>query len=413
MHINIVAGWLARGLVIFLAFINTRLLIESVGIEGLAVHSIITSLIPWITLLNLGLPTSIQHAISISRGRDGGYDTLIDHSFGTMIVMGFVLLPVTGFFAYLIHYFLLTKYPFVAFGTVLGTCVLIHLIGVCQLLTQVMYAEHEAFWPNIYPAFAPVWTSGVLLIAVFYKIENFNFIMLAIAASNMIMPMHAARRMRIFSKAKFNFQVMQKQIINSRNHFIFAIMAASTLSIDYAVMSRTLTHLDIVEYNLVSRLFLSLMVVHSVVLATSWTPISDLMNAGKKSEARTLLEKVLWFGILIATVAGFLIILLINPLSNLLTGGTVNSIPIDLCIAFYIYIVLRIWTDTFTMAIQGYGMVSDINRFLPIQAFISILCQYYLGHKFGATGIVYGLILSFLLTAAWIIPKKFYSITRL
>jgi hypothetical protein len=411
MNSNIIAGWAARGIVVLFAFANTRLLIDAVGTEGLAAYSIIISLTPWLALLNLGLPITIQNAIAISRGNEADYIKIRDHSFGTMIVQALLLLPITLLFAYFTHGILLVNYPFVSLGAVIGTHLFIYVTCICQLLAQVMYAEHDAFWPNIYPAFAPIWTTITLATARHFEVEQFNLIILVVAASNILMPLHAARRLKIFSRVKFNLQIIWEQLASSKHQMLFATMAAATLSVDYVVMSRILSAAEIVEYNLASRLFLTLMVVHGVVLATNWTPMADLMHAAKKNDARRHLGKILKQGLLIATGSGVLIVAAIDPMAQLLTGGVVNAIPLELCLAFFVYILLRVWTDTFAMAIQGYGMVYEINKFIPLQALISATCQYFLGLKFGATGIVLGLIASFLLTAAWIIPRKFYSIT--
>ncbi|WP_162788057.1 hypothetical protein [Chromobacterium haemolyticum] len=101
----------------------------------------------------------------------------------------------------------------------------------------------------------------------------------------------------------------------------------------------------------------------------------------------------------------------INPIVKVLTGGKVPMIPLSLSIAFWGYLLIRIWTDTYAMALQGYGMVSEINKYIPFQAVISVASQFFLGARYGATGIVYGIILSFILTVGWIVPRKFYSIT--
>lgn len=410
MNGNIIAGWAARGTVILLAFVNTRLLIDAVGTEGLAAYSIIISLTPWLALLNLGLPITIQNAISISRGNDGDCITIRDHSFGTMIVQALLLFPITLLFACFAHRFLLVDYLFVSLDAVIGTYLFIYFTCICQLLAQVMYAERDAFWPNIYPVFAPFWTTITLAIALYLEIKQFNIIILVVAASNILMPLHAAHKLEVFSRAKFNFKIIREQLASSKHQMLFATMAAATLSVDYAVMSRILSAEEIVEYNLASRLFLTLTVVHGVVLATNWTPMADLMHAAKQDDARQHLEKILRQGLLIATGLGVMIVAAIDPLAQLLTGGVINEIPLGLCFAFFAYMLVRVWTDTFAMAIQGYGMVHEINKFIPIQALISATCQYVLGLKFGATGIVLGLIVSFLLTAAWMIPRKFYSI---
>lgn len=403
-------GWAARSIVVLLAFANIRLLIDAVGTEGVAAYSIIFSLAPWLALLNLGLPITIQNAISVSRGNQGDYITIRNHSFGTMFVQALLLLPIALLFGYFAHLFLLGNYPFVSLGAVIGTCLFIYVTSICQLLVQVMYAEHDAFWPNVYPVFAPVWTTIALATALHFEVERFNFIILVVAVSNILMPLHAAHRLKIFSRARFDLKIMREQLARSKHQMLFAIMAAATLSVDYAVMSRILSAEEIVEYNLTSRVFATLMFLHGVLLATNWTPMADLMHAARNSDARRHLEKTLKQGLFIATGSGMLIVVAIDPLAQLLTGGVISKIPLELCFAFFVYVLLRVWTDTFAMAMQGLGMVKEINKFIPLQALISATCQYFLGLQFGTTGVVLGLIVSFLLTATWIIPRKFYSI---
>jgi len=408
MNRNIVAGWVARGTVILLSFINTRLLIDAVGADGLAAYTIIISIAPWLALLNLGLPITIQNSISQSRGSESNYILVRDHSYGTMIVLALLLLPVCLLFALLTHKFLLSNYQFVSIEAVMATHFFIYIVGVSQLLVQIMHAEHESFLPNIYPAFAPIGTTVTLALARHYELGEFNTIIIIVAISNLIMPIHAAYSKKIFSKARFDLKISLNQIASSKHQMIFATLAAATLAVDYVVMSRILSSVEVVEYNLASRFFMTLIVVHGVILATNWTPIADLMHSGRKAEARKRLALVQRQGLLIVFFAGLLFLAFIDPVVQLLTGGVITSIPMGLCISFWIYVLLRVWTDTFAMAIQGYGMVSEINKFLPIQALISVISQYLLGLNFGATGIVVGLILSFALTAAWIVPSKFY-----
>jgi O-antigen/teichoic acid export membrane protein len=409
---NIIAGWGARTVVLLLAFVNTRLLIDCVGTEGLAAYSIVISLTPWLALMNLGLPVTVQNAISRLRGRNTDYILMRDQAFGTMLLVGVALSPISILIGWVTHRLLLTNYQFVSASTVMAVYLLIFIMGICQLLIQVMYAEHDALWPNIYPAFAPIWTTAILLIARYYKFDNFNLLLLLIGISNLLIPLHAAKRLEILRRLKFNFHAAAKQVIESKNQFYFATLATATLSVDYITMSRTLATQEIVNYNLTSRLFMTLMVIHGVLLATNWTPISDLIHASKKEEAKKKLNKVLKQGLTIGAGGGFIILATMDPIANLLTNGEIYNIPFVLGLTFWTYTMLRIWTDTYAMALQSCGMVSEINKFIPLQAFISAISQYLLGTEFGAPGIVSGLMLSFILTASWIIPRNFYKITK-
>lgn len=412
MNKSILAGWVARLMVLLLSLVNTKLIFDCVGTDGLAAYSIIISLTPWMTLMNLGLPITVQNSISRLRGVNSDYITMRDHSFGTMLVVAIALSPIPLFTGWMVHKYLLNNYLFVSEIAVMVVYFLIFILGICQLMTQVMYAEHEALWPNIYPAFAPAWTAMVLIIYRNYSDYDLNALLLLIGLSNLLMPIHAARRLKIFSRIKFSLDALAQQLLDSKDQFLFAVMATITLSVDYIVMSRILIAQDIVYYNLIGRLFMALMVVHGVLLSTYWTPVADLIHAGKNKEAKEKVRNILAQGLMLGAIGGLIIVTGMDFMAKILTNGKIEETPLSLSLAFWVYLIIRIWTDTYAMAVQSSGSVSNINKFIPFQASISVLGQYLLGPPMGALGIVVGLILSFVLTASWIIPRDFYRITR-
>ncbi|WP_162788056.1 hypothetical protein [Chromobacterium haemolyticum] len=282
MSRNVIVGWASRGLVLLLSLVNTRLLIDNMGAEGVAAYSIIISLTPWLALLNLGLPLTIQNTISHLRGANKDYQTVRNQAYGTMFFIGLAILPLVVVMGWLSHHFLLAKYPFASLESVVAVFLFIYIAGVCQLLTQVMYAEHETFWPNIYPVLAPIWTTCALFCAKYFSFVDFNILILVLALSNVVAPIHAAKRLQIFKRLQFNIRIAKQQIRSSKHQLLFATLSAATLSADYLVMSRTLAALDIVHYNLTSRLFMAVLVIHGVLLATNWTPIADMLHSAKK-----------------------------------------------------------------------------------------------------------------------------------
>ena len=178
-------------------------------------------------------------------------------------------------------------------------------------------------------------------------------------------------------------------------------------------MSQNLSAEDIVEYNLTSRIFGIVLLINNVIIATNWTPMSDLLHGLKMNQAKLRLDKILKQGLLLGGLVGLFIIIFMNPLITIWTGGKVSSIPLILGISLWLYALIRIWTDTFSMALLGYGMAGKINIFIVVQAFISIVLQIFLGRNFGSSGVVLGQIISFLLTVSWILPKIFYKIVRI
>ena len=412
MNKIVIVGWGARLTVLLLAFVNTRLLIDCVGTEGYAAYSIIISLTPWLVLMNLGIPITIQNSISYSRGQNRDYTEMRDQSFGAVLVVALTLSPVSMLMGWLTHRYLLINYPFTTSGAVAVAFWLIFIMGISQLFMQVMYAEHDALWPNLYPVFAPAWTAAILLIFKYFEFSDFNLLLLFVGLSNILMPIHAAWRLKLIDRCRFSYSSLKNIIFSSKDQLVFSILASVTLSIDYIIMSRILDAQSIVAYNLASRLYLTLVTVHTVLIVTNWTPVADLIHASQKNEARRLVEKIILQGLIIGGVGGFIIFFGMDFFVEILAGGRVDYIPLQLSFAFWLYAIIRICTDTYAMAVQGAGFVSKINKFIPIQALTSAFFQVLLGMQYGATGIVCGLVLSFILTAGWIIPRKFYKIVK-
>jgi len=79
-----------------------------------------------------------------------------------------------------------------------------------------------------------------------------------------------------------------------------------------------------------------------------------------------------------------------------------------LIIIFGFYYLIRIWTDTYAMVLQSVSILKPFWILVPIQALISLFGQIYFVRMYRLNGILYGLILSFLLTVSWGLP--YYAI---
>lgn len=407
-----IIGWLSRLGVIIFAFANTRLLIEALGIDGMASYTIIMSITPWIGLLNLGLPITMQNEVSRLRSQGLDIDTFQQHAIGTMLLTGLLFLPMPLTIGWAIYSILLVGYEQFSLSIIMIAVLLIYVSAIFQLLPQLMYANNKAIWPNLYPLLSAIWTFLVLTITLIFEVTNVGVIMIVVMMSNILMPFHATLRTRLFKNIKVDLRVSFQQILVSKNILLFTAIATSVLSVDYMIMSRILNSAEIVKYAVTSKLFLIILTFHGVLIAVNWTPVSDSINTRRMKDARAQIFAILKFGISIAVACGVLIIIFKDPIFNILTGGEVANISNFFIVSFLFYTLARIWTDTFTFALQGCGKVNLINIFLPIQAIVSCGGQYYLGGAFGATGILWGMILSFLLTATWIVPYHFFRITR-
>lgn len=407
MNINVMVGWAARAVALALSFVNTRLLIDCIGKEGLASYSIIFSLALWLALLNFGLPIVVQNSISRLRGMRLEHETMLDHAYGSTLVITVCMIPAVILVGIFVKLFLLASYPFVSMMATIGLCIFIFLAGQGQILIQIMYAEHRAFWPNVYPALVAGCISVTLLIVGYLQIGDINVVLLMVGLAYLLVPLHATFVLKVFKRAKINISSTLKKIKEARSQWLFAILSCCTLALDYIIMSRILQPSEIVEYNLANRLFGVILVMHSVLLATSWTSVGDLMHRDEKDQVKKRVKFILVQGLMIGVVLGFVILISMDWLVVLWTKDQVSHISIGLGVALWVYVIMRIWSDTFAMVLLAFDKANVLNRFIPLQAIISATAGVVLGSYFGATGVVAGLTLSFVLTSAWILPYKY------
>ena len=82
--------------------------------------------------------------------------------------------------------------------------------------------------------------------------------------------------------------------------------------------------------------------------------------------------------------------------------------PISLLIFFGVYVCMRVWTDTYTTALQASNRMKVFLLQTPIQAVISIIVMLLLA-RFDLIGIMIALILSYILVPCWVVPWYHYK----
>jgi len=409
------AGWFARAIIISCTFVNTRLLINQVGVEGFAAFSIVLSLTPWLSLLNLGLPYTSQNLIA--KHRANGLKPIrirrsaVDAACTALLLY---LLPalIIGMVVYKV---LLHGYGPLSFFSVAILVWSLIALGLTAIFHQVLYALHRSTWPAVAPAVQAGLTSCLLIVVhqVEFKDGTANNLLATLAIALPILFVFALSAILVGARLRtyIDWRALRWLLYTSRGFLLFGLSGALALSCDYIVMSQMLTGKDIAEYNLASKIFSVILTLHAVLLATSWTPLSDRFFGRDHSGMRQVLLHLLMMGLILVLLLGVPLALGINHISQLLTGGRLENFPIGFAAAWLIYICLRVWSDTFATALLSCDQINVINRYVIWQAIISLLAQLLLGSHFGAIGIVLGISTSFLLTAAWILPLRFYRLT--
>ncbi|ACM20483.1 membrane protein, putative [Geotalea daltonii FRC-32] len=412
MKLAVVAGWIARALVIILSLVNSRLLIDLVGVEGLAVQSILVSLTTWFTLLNFGIPQAVQNLISRCRAEGHNHELLKQTASSALVVIFVVLLPVVMLLGVAIRHFVLARYPGVATITVILFCVGLFIAGLSVLFNLVLYAEQRGHWPNLYPAVNSLFVTGSLIAFRFLAIYDINQILLILVIGNLLVAAIGALQAGVYRRWSLDRHILKEIWHHSRGFALFSFLAAGVLGIDYLVMSRVLAAHDIAVYNICQRVFMALFSVHAIILTSAWSSVSETLFAKQWELARKKIRSLLIIGGGMVIILGSFIMIFMENIADIVSHHVITLVPVSLTSLFVIYMLLRVWSDTYAMALLSFNETNLLNRYVPVQAIVSILAQIVLGKEYGSTGIMLGLILSFAVTSVWILPKAFYHTTR-
>lgn len=402
----VLIGWLARLLAIVLSLVNTRLLVDLVGIAGLAAHAIVASLFVWLALLSFGLPSGMQNLVSEWRARGLSLDDLRDTVSSLAAVVFLVTIPISIIVAVLTRNFLLVAYPFVSIWAVVAACLFLSLSAVGSIFGQMLHAERRSVWPNVFPAMVAVAVCGLLLMLKALDRPDFNLLL-----SLYFLPSAA-----IIGFALYQLRLPQRWLLDrsciaalwgrSRAYLLASFLGTVTLNLDYLILSRLLSDSDLAAYNLASRFFLVLLSVHAVLLASAWTPMGEMFYGREFDKLRRFIWKLLGVGLVLGVVGGGAVVVMMPALMGFLAGNQAPDVPLMLVALWWTFMLIRIWSDTFFAILQSFGRADLLNRYIPIQAIISALSQVWLGYLYGAEGVLLGIILSFLMTSVWYLPKQ-------
>jgi len=112
-------------------------------------------------------------------------------------------------------------------------------------------------------------------------------------------------------------------------------------------------------------------------------------------------------------VVGTLVLLVTRDLvSAALFGDHRVDLPVPLIAAFGVYFLLRVWTDAFGTILMSRNRLRVFYLFVPVQAVVSAVAQFFFSRRFGVYGILAGLIISFLCTSVWVLPLEYLKLCR-
>ncbi len=412
-HILVAASaWGSRAIMILSQFISIRILVNSLGIDQYAIFALLTGLVGWFALADVGLGYSLQNYISEQRAKGFDYDVYITTCGGiavTILIGANLLLyfasPYLGE-AFLRNANFIETAEKAKLFFITGTLYIA--IGIGSISYKVWYATHKGYWANIASAVASLGGVVGVWIVAHGDMPNelfLSLVMFSLPAALISLGTLACQVRVGFKHARgFDQKVARKLIRRALGFGLFALLSAGVLQIDYVVMSQFLSSREIVAYFIATKVVSSAYFVYGAMLSALWPIFAELTTKNDLAKAVETIKKYLGLGVGIMLLSTVFLTWSMPAIAHVLSPSEQVTIPVLFVPLLGLYYAIRVWTDTFSTVLQSMTNLVPLWLFVPFQAAVCAGLQWYLTPRYGIYGLTLGLIGSFLLTVSWGLP---------
>lgn len=411
------SAWTSRIITAVVQLVSVRILIESLGADQYAAFALLTGLMGWYMLTDMGIGISLQNYISEQRAKEQPFEIYLTVTAVTAVALLTLTLLLLYFVSsylapvFLRHFSFINEQEKTQYFFVVGALSIIS--SIYSIAYKIWYAQLRGYLSNIVPAFASIITLiGIWAVANSEVSQKFYWSLVSfIAPAAVIALISFLTQVSSISlkKWQFNYLILGKIMKRAGYFWLFSVMAACVLQIDYIVMSQFVLPREIVVYNIATKVYSLVFFVYNAVLLAFWPVCTEMIWRSEWQKINIQLKRYLTIGIAFMSLSILLIALLMPVIVRLISPKAPIYVPLSFVFLLGAYQLIRIWTDTFAMVLQSMSEMRPFWLWVPVQAVLSGLLQWYLAPQFGIYGIVLGLIGSYAFTVMWALP---YSVVR-
>ncbi|MDR2457181.1 MAG: MATE family efflux transporter [Clostridiales Family XIII bacterium] len=413
------SAWLSKIVVSFIQITSIRTLLSYLGEEKYAMYIIAFSLTAWFGLADFGLGFSLQNFISEARAKKESHEKYIIATLQIIIPLLIVTLLAVVFISTPVQEIVFRKFTFIQ--EIQNVKIVLFIGIICTTTTifsiayRVYYAVHKGYIPNIMPAIAAL--ISMILIVLFNRYfsvrQNILSALLIFTLPQLFLISMAFTTIfkKYFIKAfNFDFEVIKLLFTRALKFYGIAILGLTYMQTDYLIMSQTLNANEIVKYNIFSRIFMFFTFIHITMMHALWPVSAEIFVRKEFTKIRIIIKKYISTFVIFIVVGTIFVMLFANFIISVLAPGLSINAPFSLIILLGFYTILLAWQNTFATLLQSMNVLKIFWMYLPPMLVVNTLSQYFMSKKYGADGIVLGLIVSMISVSFWVLPAKMYSI---
>lgn len=409
-------GWAGRIVQVLCQLAAVRIMTDDLGTSGYSVFAVLASLVNWFALSDFSLGISLQNHISERRVAEQQADdvalTAMVLALGCVATTALLLFVVGPSIARLLlsgFTFLTPEQRVLAFWAMAFPSIGTALGGVAY---RIWFAQHRGYLANLLPALGTIiGTSAVWSLSRLRDAPDLIATTLVFYAPLAALPLAVLAGMawRMSRRQRFQPTLVRPLLRRAGSFWLIGISAALVLQIDYVIIAQVLGSEDVVVYNVASKVFALILFVYSALILALWPVCAEALARGDVVEVSRLVRRYIAAGLAFALISGVAFGLLEGWIMATLAPATALHVPLIVTLLLTVYTMVRIWCDTYAMVLQSMNDLAPFWIAVPLQAAFSIALQVAGARLFGLPGVIAGLILCFVLTVAWMLPRRLDS----
>lgn len=407
-----VLSWGIRIIAAVLGFLNLKILGQSLPGNSFSLVLLVYSFLPWFNLFDFGLGAVAQNEIALAKATNIRALRLIRFFSIRLSLICLIVCIAWGLGA---RHFIPWVFGKTLASEAAGTLFyyggfLMIAFGVGGVASRMLLGSGRVILSQALTALSVLVSTILLLVLKKAEIESSTWYLFALILPGTLIFLVTLIWL-LFSR--FEANGAQEVPLNSvrcyslaGRFWVFAIISAFTLQIDYFFLARFGDVNSISIYLVAAKLFGVLGLLCSTFSGTLMPRFTVVGASGNIKDSVALINRSKAIVLFVCLVVGAFIVIFFPLIASFIKKGVVSEgyawLPV--LVLFWIYASLQAWISIDSAYLQSNNFINIFIWGAPVQALISATGQYLLVTKIGASGILIGMILGQVLVPLWVLP---------
>lgn len=404
---NIYLGVSLKGISIFLNFILVPILILFLGKVEYGVWITVFSITNWIFTFDMGISQGLRNKLTeaLSTNNFKKASKVITTAYYLTTLFSIVLLLIGLLIIYFTDFQSLFNYdekPNEYLRSFVNISLIFTILNFILSLYKKLYLSiHKSYFVELINVVFQLFF--VLSIAIWIYLEqqkSLVYLMIIFGSINLFVSIFATilffkiKKNLYFSLKNFSIHLAKELFNLGGKFFIINISLLVILSTDNIIISKMLGPEFVTDYATVQKIFQFLIVIFTVIIASSWSLYSEALSNKDYKWIRQNFKKIVRYFLLIV-VLGFLFLIFIEQILNIWIGKGIVILPKGLALYFLLYSLIFCFANIYMFFINATNKISIQMYLYVLGALVNIPLSIFLVQKLNSSaGVILATIFS-------------------